>query len=107
MRLAKPHVLERRRYNMKTKIFWWLRLTVVLVVLLLGGMVFVTRASAGSTETRFRWDIGSIDFTTGTINSGGIASATAIGCSQIPRTGHGSLVLGGGAGDHGAMRAGT
>src|SRR5260370_33615292 len=98
MRLAKPHVLERRRYNMKTKIFWWLRLTVVLVVLLLGGMLFVTRASAGSTQTRFRWDIVSIDFTTGTINAGGEAAATASDGSIIKLTRQGNVMTGEGCG---------
>jgi hypothetical protein len=107
MRLAKPHVLERKRYNMKTKIFWWLRLTVVLVVLLLGGMLFVTRASAGSTQTRFRWDIVSIDFTTGTINAGGIASATAIDGSMITLTGQGTFMPGEGFGNHDVTGGGT
>ena len=77
---------------MKTKIFWWLRLTVVLVVLLLGGMLFVTRASAGSTETRFRWDIVSIDFAKGTLSAGGIASAIAQDGSMITLTGQGTFV---------------
>ena len=61
---------------MKTKRFWSLRLAVVLVLLLLGAALFVTRASAGSKETTYRWDIVSIDFAKGTLSAGGMASAS-------------------------------
>ncbi len=94
---------------MKTKRFWSLRLAVVLVLLLLGAALFVTHASAGASdkETRFRWDIVSIDFTKGTIGPGGIASATAIDGSMITLTGHGTFVPEEGFGNQEVTGGGT
>ncbi len=74
---------------MKAKRFWPLWLAVLLVVMLLGSALFVTRASA--TGTKYRWDIISVDFAAGTISPGGIASATAIDGSMITLTGHGTF----------------
>ena len=94
---------------MQTKRFWLLRLAVVLVLLLLGGVLFATRANAGSSheETRIRWDIISVDFATGTINPGGIASATAIDGSMITLTGHGTFVPADGFGNDDVTGGGT
>jgi hypothetical protein len=75
--------------DMKAKRFWPLWLAVLLVVMLLGSALFVTRASA--TGTKYRWDIVSIDFAKGTIGPGGIASATAIDGSKITLTGEGTF----------------
>ena len=94
---------------MKTKRFWSLRLAVVLVLLLLGAALFVTHASAGASdkETRFRWDIVSVDFAKGTIGPGGIASATAIDGSMITLTGHGTFVPEDGFGNQDVTGGGT
>jgi hypothetical protein len=78
---------------MKTKRFWSLRLTVVPVLLLLGAALFVSSASAGGShkETKFRWDIISVDFSTGTLSAGGHASAIANDGSTITLTGNGTF----------------
>jgi hypothetical protein len=107
MRLDKLHIMETRRNDMNTKRFWWLRLVVVLVVLLLGGTLFAMHASAGSQETRYRWDIPIVDFTTGTISAGGIASAKAVDGSMITLTGQGTFVPGDGFGNHDVTGGGT
>ncbi len=55
-------------------------------------------------ETRVRWDIISVDFSTGTLSAGGIASALANDNSKITLTGSGTF----GAGeDDGAKGGGT
>jgi hypothetical protein len=74
---------------MKMKRFWPLYLAVLLVVVLLGSALFVSRASAGG--TKFRWDIINIDFAAGTINPGGHASAIANDGSSITLTGQGTF----------------
>jgi hypothetical protein len=74
---------------MKTKRFWSLRLAVVVVLLLLGGALFVSRANAGG--TKYRWDIISVDFATGTLSAGGSASAIANDSSTITLTGEGTF----------------
>ncbi len=78
---------------MKTKRFWSLRLAVVPVLLLLGAALFVSSASAGGShkETKFRWDIISVDFSTGTLSAGGHASAKANDGSMITLTGNGTF----------------
>jgi hypothetical protein len=80
--------------DMRTKKFWWIGLPVGLVLLLLAGMLSVTRASAGGSheETRIRWDIVSVDFAKGIVSPGGIASATAVNGSMITLTGQGTFV---------------
>src|SRR2546425_8598719 len=107
MRLVTPHI--RRGNDMKTKRFWSLRLAVVLVLLVLGAALFVTHASAGAShkETRFRWDIISVDFSTATLSAGGIASAIANDGSMITLTGHGTFVPEDGFGNQDVTGGGT
>ena len=45
-------------------------------------------------ETRVRWDIISVDFSTGTLSAGGIASALANDNSKITLTGSGTFGAG-------------
>ena len=74
---------------MKTKRFWPLWLAVLLVVVLLGSALFVTRTSAAG--QKYRWDIISVDFATGTLSAGGNASAIANDKSTITLTGQGTF----------------
>ena len=74
---------------MKTKRFWSLYLAVLLVLMLLGSVLFVTRTSAAG--QKYRWDIISVDFSTGTISAGGHASAIANDGSTITLTGEGTF----------------
>src|SRR3989441_4881726 len=74
---------------MKTKRFWPLWLAVLLVVVLLGSALFVTRTSAAG--QKYRWDIISVDFATGTLSAGGHASAIANDKSTITLTGQGTF----------------
>ena len=94
---------------MKTKRFWSLRLAIVLVLLLLGAALFVSSASAGGShqETRMRWDIISVDFATGTLSAGGIASAKANDGSMITLTGQGTFVPEEGFGNQDVTGGGT
>jgi hypothetical protein len=94
---------------MKTKRFWSLRLSVVAVLLLLSAALFVSSASAGGSheETKFRWDIISVDFATGTLSAGGIASAIANDGSMTTLTGHGTFVPEEGFGNHDVTGGGT
>src|SRR5713101_4317185 len=98
MRLNNSHITERKRNDMNTKRFW---------SLLLGGTLFVTRASAGSEETRMRWDLISVDFATGTLSAGGIASAIAKDGSMITLTGQGTFVPENGFGNQDVTGGGT
>ncbi len=61
----------------------------LLVVLLLGGALFVTHARAA--DPKYQWDILSVDFAAGTLNAGGIASALANDGSKITLTGEGTF----------------
>src|SRR5690349_12803770 len=94
---------------MKAKRFWSLRLAVVLGLLLLGSAVLLTGASAGGShkETKFRWDLISIDFTAGTISPGGHDSAIANDGSTITLTGRGTFVPGEGFGNQDVTGGGT
>ena len=74
---------------MKAKRFWPLWLAVLLVVMLLGSALFVTRTSAAG--QKYRWDIISVDFSTGTLSAGGQASAIANDGSSITLTGEGTF----------------
>jgi len=74
---------------MKMKRFWPVWLAVLLVLMLLGSALFVTRTSAAG--QKYRWDIISVDFAAGTLSAGGIASATAIDGSKITLTGEGTF----------------
>ncbi len=74
---------------MKGKRFWPLGLAVLLVLMLLGSALLVARARADG--TKFRWDIISVDFATGTVNPGGSASAIAQDGSTITLTGEGTF----------------
>ena len=74
---------------MKGNRFWPLGLAVLLVVTLLGSALYITRASAAG--TKYRWDIISVDFATGTVNPGGSASAIANDGSSITLTGEGTF----------------
>ena len=74
---------------MKTKRFWSLYLAVLLVLVLLGSALFVTRTSAAG--QKYRWDIISVDFSTGTLSAGGQASAIANDGSSITLTGEGTF----------------
>jgi hypothetical protein len=81
--------MEERSKDMKVRRFWPLYLAVLLVVVLVGSALFVTRASAGG--QKYRWDIISIDFATATVNPGGSASAIANDGSKITLTGEGTF----------------
>ena len=74
---------------MNVKRFWPLYLAALLVVMLLGSALFVTRTSAAG--QKYRWDIISVDFAAGTLGPGGSASATAIDGSKITLTGEGTF----------------
>ncbi len=74
---------------MKTKRFWPVWLAVLLVLMLLGSALFVTRTSAAG--QKYRWDIISVDFSTGTLSAGGQASAIANDGSTITLTGEGTF----------------
>ncbi len=74
---------------MKTKRFWPVWLAVLLVLMLLGSALFVTRTSAAG--QKYRWDIISVDFATGTLSAGGHASAIANDGSTITLTGNGTF----------------
>jgi len=74
---------------MKTKRFWPVGLAVLLVLMLLGSALFVTRTSAAG--QKYRWDIISVDFSTGTLSAGGQASAIANDGSTITLTGNGTF----------------
>ncbi len=74
---------------MNVKRFRLLAPAVLLVLMLLGGALFVTHASAAG--QKYRWDIISVDFATGTVNPGGIASAIAQDSSSITLTGEGTF----------------
>jgi hypothetical protein len=52
------------------------------------------RRSAREREQRFRWDIISVDFATGTLSAGGMASADANDGSKITLTGSGTFRVG-------------
>ena len=94
---------------MKVRRFWPLYFAVLLVVVLLGGALFVTHASAGSShkETRFRWDIISVDFSTATLSAGGLASAIANDGSMITLTGQGTFEPEDGFGNQDVTGGGT
>jgi len=81
--------MEERMTDMKVKRFWPLWLAVLLVVMLLGSALFVTRTSAAG--QKYRWDIISVDFSTGTLSAGGQASAIANDGSSITLTGEGTF----------------
>jgi len=74
---------------MKVKRFWPLYLAVLLVVVLLGSALFVTRTSAAG--QKYRWDIISVDFAAHSISAGGHASAIANDGSTITLTGEGTF----------------
>ncbi|SRR5712692_11848607 len=94
---------------MKTNRFWRWGLRAILIMVLFGAALFAMSgsASAGSKEKAIRWDIVSVDFATGTLNAGGIASATAIDGSMITLTGHGTFVPGDGFGNQEVTGGGT
>jgi hypothetical protein len=89
MRPTPLQIKEERMTDMKVKRFWPLYLAVLLVVVLLGSALFVTRTSAAG--QKYRWDLISVDFATGTINPGGQASAIANDGSSITLTGEGTF----------------
>lgn len=74
---------------MKVKRFWPPYLGVVLVLVLLGSALFVTRASAGG--QKYRWDIISVDFAAHSLSAGGQASAIANDGSSITLIGEGTF----------------
>ncbi len=65
---------------------WFLAIAVVLTSLWLA-----VNARTGADETRIRWDLVNIDFTTGTLLAGGSASARANDGSKITLTGSGTF----------------
>ena len=75
---------------MKVRRFWPLYFAVLLVVVLLGSALFVTRTSA--TGQKYRWDIISVDFAAASISAGGNASAIANDGSSIKLTGEGTFI---------------
>jgi hypothetical protein len=81
--------MEERMTDMKVKRFWPPYLGVVLVLVLLGSALFVTRASAGG--QKYRWDIISVDFAAHSLSAGGQASAIANDGSSITLTGEGTF----------------
>ena len=60
-------------------------------ILLILPLIFVVIARGDSEETKFRWDIISLDVTTGTVSAGGSASALANDSSKITLTGSGTF----------------
>jgi len=81
--------MEERMTDMKVKRFWPMWLGVLLVVMLLGSALLVTRASAAG--QKYRWDIISVNFATATLSAGGSASAIANDGSSITLTGEGTF----------------
>ncbi len=68
-------------------------------VMLLMLLIFTVYARGDREATKFRWDIISVDFSTGTLSAGGMASARAndcaaapLACSKITLTGSGTFV---------------
>lgn len=87
--------------NRQTTRGWFLAIAVVL--LSIAGVV----SPAFGQAAHVRWDIVTIDFTAGTIDEGGIASARAADNSMITMTGSGTFVApGGGDGTSGATTGG-
>jgi hypothetical protein len=74
---------------MKTKRFWPVWLAMLVALMLLSSALFVSHASAGG--QKYRWDIISVDFSTGTLSAGGHASASANDSSSITLTGEGTF----------------
>ncbi len=70
------------------KRFWPVWLAVLLVLMLLGSALFVTRTSAAG--QKYRWDIISVDFAAASLSAGGFASAIANDSSSITLTGEGT-----------------
>jgi hypothetical protein len=81
--------MEERMTDMKVRRFWPLYFAVLLVVVLLGSALFVTRTSA--TGQKYRWDIISVDFAAASLSAGGNASAIANDGSSITLTGEGTF----------------
>ncbi len=71
------------------KRFWPVWLAVLLVLMLLGSALFVTRTSAAG--QKYRWDIISVDFAAASLSAGGFASAIANDSSSITLTGEGTF----------------
>jgi hypothetical protein len=61
------------------------------VLLTAAAALYVSIAPVGAQDSRYRWDIISIDFATGTVSAGGIASALANDGSKITLTGSGTF----------------
>src|SRR6266702_6727596 len=74
---------------MKMKRFWPVWLAVLLVLMLLGSALFVTRTSAAG--QKYRWDIISVGFAAASLSAGGFASAIANDSSSITLTGEGTF----------------
>lgn len=68
------------------------RWVIVSTVTLLLAVVLGANAIAGGGSTTVRWDIVSIDFVSGEVTEGGIASALAADSSKITLTGNGTFV---------------
>ena len=68
------------------------RWVIVSTVTLLLAVVLGANAMAGGGSTTVRWDIVTIDFVSGELDEGGIASALAADSSKITLTGNGTFV---------------
>src|SRR5260370_30770071 len=89
MRPTTLRIMEERMTDMKVKRFWPLCLAVLLLVVLLGSALFVTRTSAAG--QKYRWDIISVDFAAHSLSAGGQASAIANDGSSVTLTGGGTF----------------
>ncbi|MGH2652722.1 MAG: hypothetical protein ACRDHK_16105 [Actinomycetota bacterium] len=61
------------------------------VLLTAAAALYMSVASVGAQDSRYRWDIVSVDFVAGTVSAGGIASALANDGSKITLTGSGTF----------------
>ncbi len=86
---------------MRSKNRWLLGIGVILL------WITATTPVAMGQAQHIRWDIISVNFTTGTLSAGGIASARANDCSKITLTGSGTFVApAGGGGTSSAVTGG-
>jgi len=88
---------------MRTYRRWFLTGAILLLLPLV--IVNYARSNGDGDETKIRWDIISVNFATGTLSAGGIASARANDNSKLTLTGSGTFepndpeeVTGGGLG---------
>ena len=69
------------------------RVRIAMAAVLVGAasLLWSVQAAAGTADPLMRWDIINVDFTTGTVSAGGVASARANDDSKITLTGSGTF----------------